>query len=187
MPATAASLVRALAAYAPGDDGESRSVAAIRDFLVRSPLAFSRANPEGHITASAVVMSSSGGDFLLVRHRKLDRWLQPGGHFEPSDDSAFAAALREAREETGIEAFAFPIGDRILDVDVHPIPAHGEDPPHVHYDIRHLFAVERPASSLPEETRWLSLEEALAIGVDSSLERALRKASALTIARLTIE
>jgi len=161
------------------DDRERSSIARIRDFVSRSPAAFSRANPEGHITASAVVTRREDSVFLLVWHRKLARWLQPGGHMEPSDASVFATARREAREETGIEDFAFPIGDRILDVDVHPIPAYGPDPAHFHYDIRYLFTVEGPTPPLPEETAWFSLPQALAAGVDDSLTRALRKAIGL--------
>ena len=179
MTATASSVLRALSLYSGADDRESSSVARIRDFLERSPAALSRENPEGHITASAVVATPGLPAFLLVRHRKLERWLQPGGHLEPSDESVFAAALREAHEETEIESFGFPIGDRILDVDVHAIPAWGKDPAHFHHDIRHLFTVEKLPRSLPPDTGWFSLEEALAAGVDTSLERALRKAASL--------
>jgi 8-oxo-dGTP pyrophosphatase MutT (NUDIX family) len=178
VPPSARRLLGDLDAYEPGDEGERRSLTAIREFVTRSSGAFSRANAEGHVTASAVVARGDGTAFLLVRHQKLERWLQPGGHLEPSDESVFAAALREAREETGIDSFEFPIGDRVLDVDVHPIPAHGPDPPHLHFDIRHLLTVEGPASPLLDQAAWFSLPDALAAGVDDSLARALRKAVA---------
>ena len=76
----------------------------------------------------------------------------PAAISRPGDESVFAAALREAREETGIDLFDFPIGERILDVDVHPIPAHGPDPAHLHYDIRHLLAVPAPLPPHPGGT-----------------------------------
>jgi 8-oxo-dGTP pyrophosphatase MutT (NUDIX family) len=175
-PLAAALLADLDGCEAAASDGRERSsIALIRDFLSRSPDPFSRATAEGHVTASAVVAWTEA--FLLVWHRKLVRWLQPGGHLEPSDESVFAAALREAREETGIEAFAFPIGDRILDVDVHPIPAHGPDPAHSHYDIRYLFSVPGSPSPLSEDCALFTLDQALAAGIDDSLARALRKAA----------
>jgi 8-oxo-dGTP pyrophosphatase MutT (NUDIX family) len=172
-------LLNDLDAYSASDDHERASLARIREFVARSPDAFSRSNAEGHITASAVVAAPQTPAFLLVWHRKLGRWLQPGGHLEENDTSVFAAALREAREETGIEAFGLPSNDRILDVDVHPIPAHGADPAHFHYDIRYLLTAPGPDPAPRDgETRWFTLPEALAAGADDSLARALRKALA---------
>jgi 8-oxo-dGTP pyrophosphatase MutT (NUDIX family) len=164
-----------LDAYSAADDTEQTALTRIREFVARSPDAFSRSNPEGHITASAVVADPRAPAFLLVWHRKLGRWLQPGGHLEEDDASVFAAAIREAREETGIEAFAHPIGDRILDVDVHPIPAHGPDPAHFHFDIRFLLTPAEPAPSNRADAAWFSAADALS-GSDDSLPRALRKA-----------
>src|SRR5205814_10379951 len=160
-------LLGELASYETTVQSELACLDRIREFLRRSPAPFSRANPEGHITASAVVTRPEDSAFLLVWHRKLGRWLQPGGHLEEGDASVFAAALREAREETGIEAFAHPIGDRILDVDVHPIPAYGPDPAHFHFDIRFLLTPTGPAISQRDDVAWFSLAEALSNSDDS--------------------
>src|SRR5262249_16643124 len=95
-------LLRALASYPPSDPREAESLPWMGRLLAAPEDPFARENPEGHITASAIVARPDGSEFLLLYHPKLGRWLQPGGHTEHSDPSAFDAALREAREETGI-------------------------------------------------------------------------------------
>ena len=176
-----AALLDALSRYAAADVREEDSVARIRRFVGESADPFSRATPEGHVTGSAVVARPDGAAFLLILHRRLSRWLQPGGHTEAEDASVFDAALREAREETGIAEFDAPLGREILDVDVHPIPARGAEAAHSHFDVRYLVTTDRPfdlaACEDPSRPmRWASLEEAISLGVDASLERALRKA-----------
>jgi 8-oxo-dGTP pyrophosphatase MutT (NUDIX family) len=42
------------------------------------------------------------GNVLVIHHRKLDKWLPLGGHVELDEDPE-QAALREAREESGLE------------------------------------------------------------------------------------
>jgi 8-oxo-dGTP pyrophosphatase MutT (NUDIX family) len=173
----ALSFLDRLAAHQPADARERASFERIREFVSGSPAAFSRTNPEGHITASAVVARREDSAFLLVWHRKLARWLQPGGHLEESDRSIFAAAVREAREETGLEGFTSPLGEGIFDLDVHPIPAHGPDPAHFHYDVRYLLLATPPEPAPRDgDVRWFTLSGALEAGVDESLARALRKA-----------
>ena len=179
---TAATLRRELEAFTPSDDAERASLDRVRTLLETAADPFTRAVPD-HITGSAVVARPTGEAFLLVHHRRLGRWLQPGGHVEPEDASVFEAARREAREETGVGALDAPFGPRLLDVDVHPIPPRPDRPAHVHFDLRYLLTTSETRFAVQaEEVRraaWFRLEEALAAGADASLERALRKARAL--------
>jgi 8-oxo-dGTP pyrophosphatase MutT (NUDIX family) len=177
-------LLAALASHAPADPQEAEALGRIRRLLAAPADPFARDNPEGHITGSAVVARPDGSAFLLVHHRKLRRWLQPGGHTEESDFSVFETALREAREETGIRSFDASRSGSILDVDVHAIPAHGRDPAHFHHDIRYLLTSDETLHSDNAEDparpmRWMTLEEARSRGADASLLRALEKARAL--------
>jgi 8-oxo-dGTP pyrophosphatase MutT (NUDIX family) len=177
----AADLLRALDLYVAEDPADAAALERIRRFLSSRADPFRRDDPEGHVTGSAVVARPDGSSFLLVHHRKLGRWLQPGGHTEETDRSVFETALREAREETGVADFRAPIGEEILDVDVHPIPAHHRDPAHSHFDIRYLLttAAAHDASRAEDPDRpmkWLSREDAVRSGIDESFARALRKA-----------
>ncbi|HEY3202193.1 MAG TPA: NUDIX domain-containing protein [Thermoanaerobaculia bacterium] len=174
-------LLDALAVYAAEDPAEAKALARIRRFLASRADPFSRKDPEGHVTGSAIVARPDGSAFLLVHHRKLGCWLQPGGHSEEKDRSVFDTALREAREETGIADFRAPLSRSIFDVDVHAIPAHGKDPAHTHFDIRYLLTSSAATHSAGAEDParpmvWLALPRALEAGLDGSLSRALRKA-----------
>ena len=167
-------LLQALGAYrgeTPRDEG---TISRFRVFLERHD-PFCRSDPDGHVTASAVVVRP-GTEFLLVFHRKLGRWLQPGGHVEAGDVTVFDTAVREAREETGISDFAAPLGDAILDLDVHAIPAFGEDPSHFHYDVRFLLTVGGNGTPIPG-ARWFPFAAVGPADTDGSLIRAVGKAA----------
>jgi 8-oxo-dGTP pyrophosphatase MutT (NUDIX family) len=121
---------------------------------------------------------------LLLHHRKLDRWLQPGGHGDPGETTGEAVALREALEETSLEGLVLhPTAPRPLDVDVHDIPARGAEPAHQHLDLRYLVVAPEGASfqraaAETNDMRWVTWDEAMTMGIDSGLTRALRKARA---------
>jgi 8-oxo-dGTP pyrophosphatase MutT (NUDIX family) len=174
-------LLDALADYRPESAREAAILARFLAFLDRSD-PFFREDPAGHVTASAIVARPRGDLFLLVSHRKLGGWLQPGGHVEPDDSSVFEAALREVREETGLERLESPLGDSILDLDVHPIPAFGEDPPHLHYDVRFLLTSDEDNVRAPGAA-WFVLNAVSRVDRDGSLDRAVRKAVSRLAAR----
>jgi 8-oxo-dGTP pyrophosphatase MutT (NUDIX family) len=121
----------------------------------------------GHVTASAIVLGPRC-EMLHIRHKTLQRWLQPGGHLEPADTSLPEAALREVHEETGIEpGFLVPLGPLPVDIDVHEIPANDKrgEPVHYHFDFRYAFTLRRAAEiTLQEEEvtghAWFPLQEA---------------------------
>jgi 8-oxo-dGTP pyrophosphatase MutT (NUDIX family) len=168
-------LIETLSAYRGESPHDDHAVSRFRSFLGR-PDPFRRDDPDGHVTASAVVARASGAEFLLVFHRKLDRWLQPGGHVEPDDATVFDAAVREAREETGLLGFAAPLGNAILDLDVHPIPASDREPAHLHYDVRFLLTSGdggEPASG----AAWFARAAVEPADSDGSLTRAVAKAA----------
>jgi 8-oxo-dGTP pyrophosphatase MutT (NUDIX family) len=175
-----ADLLDSLAAYRPENPREAASLERLRAFLDRAD-PFRRGDPDGHVTASAIVTRPSGDEFLLVSHPRLGGWLQPGGHVEPGDACVFETALREVREETGIERFETPLEDAILDLDVHAIPAFGPEPAHVHYDVRFLLTTREDALAAGAE--WFPFEAIPRLDRDGSLERAVRKAMTRLSAR----
>lgn len=176
----AGQLIALLAHHPAADAEEEASLLRMLRFLALSPDPFGRGNAEGHVTCSVVIGRPGGSAFLLVHHRKLGRWLQPGGHMDSDDADPLATALREAREETGLSALETPRGGRPFDVDVHPIPARPGEPAHFHFDLRFLATTSETAITAQADevagARWFTLEEALAEGVDGSLARALKKA-----------
>src|SRR5512134_1693642 len=95
-------LAEALSRHAPADEEESRDRDAIAAFVARHESPFDRGIFEGHLTGSAITVSHDGTRVLLLHHRKLDRWLQPGGHGDPGERTGEEVALREAGEESGI-------------------------------------------------------------------------------------
>jgi len=128
------------------------------------------------VTASAIVVDEHAGGVLLHLHRRLDRWLQPGGHIEPGERPE-DAAVRESLEETGLLARHPPEGPTLLHLDEHPGPDG-----HVHLDLRYLLLVDpaSPPASVGETTgegegptlRWVTPDEGRTIA-DRSLARAI--------------
>lgn len=128
--------------------------------LVDDPRAFLRDRTEGHFTASAWIVNKTRTHALLTHHRKLNRWLQLGGHAD-GNDNLMEVAMTEAREESGLISLKL-VDSYIFDIDKHLIPARGEVAEHYHYDVRFLVeaAMDEPLTISDESTdlAWVSYE-----------------------------
>jgi 8-oxo-dGTP pyrophosphatase MutT (NUDIX family) len=169
-------IARAQVAAARGPDASRQQILA---FLGAHPDALERSCIPGHLTGSAAVVDAAHERALVVLHRKLGRWLQPGGHADGDGDLA-RVALREAAEETGILRLAVEVP--AVDLDVHEIPAIGGEPPHLHLDVRFVVVAPHDARATPNHEslalRWVDLAELddPELALDGSTKRLLRVA-----------
>jgi 8-oxo-dGTP pyrophosphatase MutT (NUDIX family) len=170
-------LLAELQRYDAADAAEERHRGAMVALLAESD-AFSRAHfRPGHFTASCYVIDG-GGRLLLHHHRRLDRWLQMGGHVE-GDELPELTALREGEEESGLRDLALAASG-IFDLDIHGIPAAKQEPDHDHYDVRYLARTASPdAIALHREESndlaWVTLDRAAELMPGSESQRVLHK------------
>ena len=165
--------------FADAGDGQAlKSQELILLLLECSPAPFSRSHfTPGHITCTGMVLAPDGDRLLLVHHRRLDRWLLPGGHVEPEDIEIWDAARREVMEETGAALTPDP-SPRLAGMDVHGIPANGREPYHLHHDL--LFAFRAAGNEIqcsPEsnEVVWCTPAEFDRYRLPDNSRRAYRR------------
>lgn len=119
---------------------------------------FLRERLAGHFTGSAWLVSADGARVLLTHHRKLNRWLQLGGHADGVRDLA-KVALTEAEEESGLTGLVLEDGE-LFDIDKHWIPERPDVPGHWHYDARYVVqSIGSEVFAISEESLALAWRE----------------------------
>lgn len=145
---------------------------------------FRRERLAGHFTASSWLVDRSGRRVLLTHHRKLDRWLQLGGHADGERDFA-RVALTEAEEESGLAGLS--IEPAIFDLDRHWIPGHKGVPAHWHYDVRFVVhAGDNERFVVSDESHDLAWREIVALIDDETADPSLRRMAAKWLERLDL-
>lgn len=160
--------VRAQVAHrVPVDDRETQSIQRFLTIFDQLSDPLSQDANATHVTGSGIVIGPRG--VVLLKHKRLGFWLQPGGHID-AGELPWEAALRESREETGLDcSFAGPLDDRgvppLIHVDVH---AGGRG--HTHLDMRYLIdggdADPDPPEGESQEIDWFGWPEAIELADD---------------------
>ena len=138
---------------------------------------FERTLSVGHITGSAWVVDKEREHVLFTYHRKLDMWLQLGGHCD-GDSDVYSVALTEAKEESGLVALN-AVSKDIFDLDIHMIPKYKNTDEHYHYDVRFIFEAdlsdELIISKESKDLSWIHIDEIKNHTNESSISRMVNK------------
>ncbi len=140
----------------------------------------------GHLTGSAWIVDATRKRTLLTHHRKLDKWLQLGGHAD-GDPDLLAVALREAREESGLTRLR-AVSAEIFDVDRHWIPERKGEPGHYHYDLRFMIEADESeplvVTSESKDLGWIDVADVVRLNPEESMARMVRKTTGLSAKKL---
>lgn len=155
-------LLRLLDDYHPAFMDEAGFIQRARRWIAANTEIFERAQSI-HVTASAWVVNPARTHVFMVHHGKLHQWFQPGGHAD-GDNDVIRVALREATEESGLDAAHLRLlSAQVFDVDIHMVPDTDKAPAHGHIDIRFLVEADdeipAPGSDESHEVRWVALHE----------------------------
>ena len=170
-------LIELLCVYRNTYPQESPTVDRYIEFVETHSDCFERTQLAGHVTSSAWLVNTQGTHVLLTHHRKLNRWLQLGGHAD-GHTSVLEVALKEAREESGIQEI-HALAATLFDIDIHQIPARKNEPAHFHYDARFALQVSESdtftVSDESHDLKWIKISELAKHSDDRSMLRMAEK------------
>jgi len=172
------SLQNDLTDYLQDNPNEKSNVKRMLKFLTDEQDCFSRANLSGHFTASAWIIDNTHKWVLMTHHRKLNKWLQLGGHAD-ENENLLQVAHNEAVEESGLVDFTC-LSKKIFDLDIHQIPQYKDIPPHFHYDVRYIFKSRMDTDNIvvskeSNDVAWISKDDVLNKNNEASIKRMLIK------------
>ena len=173
---------RALEANRPWNAQEAQDRAELLRRLRSGEDLYTRDNAAGHLTASAWVVSPDRKQVLMAYHNLYGSWAWLGGHAD-GDRDLLAAAVREVREESGLEDVRAVTPD-IYSLEILPVAGHEKRgvyvPSHLHLNVTFLLEADpaAPVRRKPDENSavaWFGLEEALSASAEPWMRERIYK------------
>jgi len=167
-----------LAQYLKDFPNELILVDSFLDFLDKQTNAYSRQCSIGHVTASAIILNQDLTQVVLMEHKKLSKWLQPGGHAD-GDTDLERVARKEAFEEVGLKNLLPEKNPSVIGLSIHTIPQRNEIPEHLHYDVRFAFrSLERSLRKNEEslDAQWFAIGSLEILVLEEELMRHVARA-----------
>ena len=150
-------LIKSLIAYQTPFPEEKKFIHDFLTLLNDEADCFKRTLKTGHVTGSSWIVNNTKDQALLTHHKKLNKWLQPGGHAD-GNENIVSVAEKEAKEETGLSSLVLLSPD-IFDIDIHLIPSNAKEEKHFHYDIRYIFEADNKEtliiSNESKQLKWI--------------------------------
>lgn len=176
-------LLALLNAHATRHMDEAAFIEKSKQFVSAHERCFDRELLHGHVTGSVWVVNPTRSHVLLMHHKKLNRWFQPGGHAD-GDADIIRVSLKETSEETGVAPEHIRLVDgQLFDVDIHVVPALQEAPRHRHYDMRFLVEIDDslpiPGNDESHDILWVPLDRVARFNNNRSTLRMTDKTRAL--------
>lgn len=163
-------LKQQLANYTPYNEQEQSDLGIMCSLLASSPDIFTRENKVAHFTASSWILNKDHTKVLLIYHNIYDSWAWTGGHADGETD-LMDVALREAKEETGIQTI-HPVSDDIFSLEILTVDGHEKRgayvSSHLHLNVTYLLEADDTETLTIKEDEnsgvtWFSIEEALQV------------------------
>lgn len=159
-------MIDKLKAYKAINEQEQTDQEAMLQFIERNPDCFERTNLVGHITSSAIVMNKTLDKVLFAHHNIYNSWGWVGGHND-GDSNCLFVAMKEAKEETGVENI-YPFSEDILGLDIIYVSNHIKNgkyvSDHLHLNVTYLLIADETDElkvNIQENSgvRWFHIDE----------------------------
>ncbi|WP_435790732.1 NUDIX hydrolase [Clostridium sp.] len=159
--------IKQIVEFIPTNEQENQDKKIILDYIENFPHnILLRENVFAHITSSGFVMNKSLDKVLMVHHNIRNTWAWTGGHVD-GDTDFLHVAIKEAKEETGINAVTALTKD-IISIDILPVYGHVRRnkyvSAHLHLSVAYvLIASERETLIVKEDensdVKWFSMDK----------------------------